>query len=270
MGRFFLRTRVAIAVFLFAVFGLYFWVWQTTADTGVVPSVEDNREAADARRLFSQVYKTEVDKELKRLPVQFANRHEDPDEIMDLLPIEAGQTVADIGCGVGFYTFRLADVVGPTGVVYALDIEEASVSLLKARIDELGDEAGGVIRPILSKPNDPMLPTASVDVGFMAHIGIFVYPKLLEDNAAMLERTFAAIKPGGHLAVIQWQREGRTMAYLSKNMQSVGFVEKQHKVLLYESTYEAPLDEDIEPQVTHWFLFERPDVDNTETAPSDK
>jgi SAM-dependent methyltransferase len=52
--------------------------------------------------------------------------------------VRKGQMVADLGCNTGFYTFALAEYVGPEGRVYAVDLKEEYVEALEKKGDELG------------------------------------------------------------------------------------------------------------------------------------
>src|SRR5881394_1961334 len=56
---------------------------------------------------------------------------EQPDKALDLLKIAKGSTAADIGAGAGYITWRLAERVGPTGKVYANDIQPEMLDLLR-------------------------------------------------------------------------------------------------------------------------------------------
>ena len=56
-----------------------------------------------------------------------------PDAVIEALAIRPGSTVADIGAGGGYFSFRLADAVGPNGRVYAVDIDEDMVAYLKKK-----------------------------------------------------------------------------------------------------------------------------------------
>lgn len=47
--------------------------------------------------------------------------------------VEQGQTVADLGCGPGFFTFVLAESVGPEGQVYAVDSDERAIRAVKRK-----------------------------------------------------------------------------------------------------------------------------------------
>jgi predicted methyltransferase len=80
--------------------------------------------------------------------------------VMDLLGVQPGTNVADIGAGSGWFTVRAARRVTPTGTVYAVDINPAAIRYIseRAAADKLGN-----IKTVLSAPDDPRLPPDSVD-----------------------------------------------------------------------------------------------------------
>ena len=51
-------------------------------------------------------------------------KEENPAKLMEVLPLKAGDVVADVGAGSGYYTFRLAEKVGAKGKVLAVDIQQ--------------------------------------------------------------------------------------------------------------------------------------------------
>jgi SAM-dependent methyltransferase len=61
-----------------------------------------------------------------------------PDRVIETLAIPVGATVADIGSGSGYFTFELARAVGPTGRVYAVDVDAAGLEKLQARAADAG------------------------------------------------------------------------------------------------------------------------------------
>ena len=75
--------------------------------------------------------------------------------VMDILGIVPGKTVADIGAGSGWFTVRAAKRVGDTGTVYAVDINPEAVRYIESRIRK---ENLHNVKPILGKPDDPLLP----------------------------------------------------------------------------------------------------------------
>jgi len=82
------------------------------------------------------------------------------DQVMDALAITPGKNVADIGAGSGWFTVRAAKRVLPGGTVYAVDINPEAVKYIDQRVSK--DDVHNV-RTILNKPDDPQLPSNSVD-----------------------------------------------------------------------------------------------------------
>jgi ribosomal protein L11 methylase PrmA len=52
--------------------------------------------------------------------------------------VKKGQVVADLGCGTGYYTLPLAELVGPEGKVYAVDLGKRSIQALKKKVEKSG------------------------------------------------------------------------------------------------------------------------------------
>ncbi len=59
-------------------------------------------------------------------------REERSDLLLRILPLMLGSSVADVGAGTGYYARRFADLVGPTGTVYAVDVQPEMVAMLQA------------------------------------------------------------------------------------------------------------------------------------------
>ena len=57
-----------------------------------------------------------------------------PDQVVGALGLKAGETACDIGSGPGYFTLRLARAVGPSGLVYAIDVESRMLQALRERI----------------------------------------------------------------------------------------------------------------------------------------
>src|ERR671912_1260820 len=64
-------------------------------------------------------------------------KEEAPTKAIAALNIKPGQTVADIGAGSGYYSVLLAGAVGPTGRVFATDIQPEMLALIKKKLDAL-------------------------------------------------------------------------------------------------------------------------------------
>lgn len=112
-----------------------------------------------------------------------------PAEVMAELGVRSGSVVADIGCGRGYFSFELANRVGPQGKVYAEDIKD----------DVLGDVRRGAkkqglkqIETVLGAPDDPHLPANTLDVALT--MNSFHEWREYDD---MLRHVYDALKPGG-------------------------------------------------------------------------
>ena len=75
------------------------------------------------------------------------------DRVMDILGIAPAKSVADIGAGSGWFTVRAARRVGPSGTVYAVDINPEAIGYLDRRMQK---ESVPNVKTILSKPDDPI------------------------------------------------------------------------------------------------------------------
>jgi ubiquinone/menaquinone biosynthesis C-methylase UbiE len=124
---------------------------------------------------------------------------ENPDQALDLLNLKKGQTVADVGAGVGYLTLRIARRVGPTGKVYGVDVQ-------KEMLDRLKKNAAKAkltnVEAIQGTETDPMLPAGRVDLILM----VDVYHELSQPQA-MLQNTKKALSPDGRLALVEYRKE---------------------------------------------------------------
>jgi len=126
-------------------------------------------------------------------------REEDCRMLLEALAIKPGQTVCDLGCGNGFYTFELARKVGPRGTVYAVDIQPEMLRMLAERAVA---ENVRNIRPVLSTPIDPRLPAGEIDVVLCVDVyHEFSHPE------AMLARMRESLAAGGRLVLAEFRGE---------------------------------------------------------------
>ena len=119
-----------------------------------------------------------------------------PERVIEVLDIELGDRVADLGAGGGYFTFRLADAVGPAGRVYAVDVDPDMVKYLGDRA--VKDEYPQVIATLAST-DDPNLPERGVDLVFSSntyhHIG---------NRVAYFSRLRRSLRPGGRVAIVEY------------------------------------------------------------------
>jgi ubiquinone/menaquinone biosynthesis C-methylase UbiE len=115
------------------------------------------------------------------------------------LGVTPGMVVCDMGCGNGFYSVRLAQMVGPTGRVLAVDIQPEMLELLEKRAAEA---KLANIEPILGLPHDPRLPAGEVDLILLVDVyHEFSHPDL------MLPAMRRALSPRGVIALLEYRTE---------------------------------------------------------------
>jgi predicted methyltransferase len=115
-------------------------------------------------------------------------------QIVRLLGIAPGMTVADIGAGSGYYVVRLAPIVGPQGRVVAEDITPDYLQRLRQRVSDLGLRNVAIAA---GEPHDPRLPSAAIDVAIMVHM----YHEIAQPYA-LLYNLIPALKPGAHVGIV--------------------------------------------------------------------
>lgn len=129
------------------------------------------------------------------------------------LDLKPGMTVADIGAGSGYYTRLLAKAVGPSGKVYAADIQPGMVALLKERVRK---EKLNNVEIVLSNERDPKLPPESLDLALM----VDVYHELSYPQE-VLRAVRGALKPGGRLVLIEFRAEDPEVPILAEHKMTV-------------------------------------------------
>jgi predicted methyltransferase len=122
-------------------------------------------------------------------------------DIFRALDIRPGSVVADVGAGGGFFTTRLASVVGPSGHVYAVDIEDSTLDRLRRRLQTESHSNVAVIKGVST---DPRLPAGALDAALI----INAYHEMPE-HQGMLAAIRAALKPTGRLVIVEPISESR-------------------------------------------------------------
>lgn len=120
--------------------------------------------------------------------------------VMEILGINAGKNVADIGAGSGWFTVHAAKRVGDAGMVYAVDINPEAVRHIEDRIKK---EHVKNVRAILSKPEDPMLPAESVDAVLM----LKTYHEVA-DPVTLLRKLRPALRADARVGIIERNGNG--------------------------------------------------------------
>jgi len=147
------------------------------------------------------------------------DREEDPDQAIRLLRIQKGSTIADVGAGSGNITIRLARAVGPTGKVYANDIQPGMLQILQQNVARA--KLTNVV-PVLGAIDDPKLPAESIDLAIM----VDVYHEFSEPQK-MLQRLREALKPGGRLVLLEFRAEDPDVPILREHKMTKAQVKQE-------------------------------------------
>lgn len=152
------------------------------------------------------------------------SREENTQLAIDKIQIPSTGVIADIGAGTGYYTFKLALKV-PKGKVYAVEIQDEMITILKNRKKKLNNKNVEVVKGGIMSPN---LPDNSVDLAVM----VDVYHEL-EYPVEMLSSIRKSLKKDGKILLIEYKGEDpsvairplhkTTVAQLSKELGANGF-----------------------------------------------
>ena len=146
-------------------------------------------------------------------------QEEAPSKAIEALELKPGMVVADIGAGSGYYTARIAKRLGPTGRVYATDIQPGMIELLNRRI---ANEGLTNVTTILGAMEDPKLPPQSIDLAIM----VDVYHELQQPQV-FLQRLKETFKPDGRLVLLEFRKEDPTVPILEVHKMSVAEVKAE-------------------------------------------
>jgi arsenite methyltransferase len=172
------------------------------------------------------------------------DRWQKPDDVIATLGLKPGDRVADLGSGGGYFTFRLARAVGPTGVVFAVDRDGGLLEEIGRRATR---ENTANVRTVDARDDDPALPEP-VQLVFVSN----AYHHL-ENRVDYFRGASRYLAPGGRIAILEGKREGlmarlfghaTSPATIRAEMRSAGYrVVDAHDLLHRESFLVFALEE---------------------------
>jgi len=125
-----------------------------------------------------------------------------PHDVLSEAGLTTGMTVVDIGCGPGFFTIPAAQIVGPPGHVFAVDVEATMLAYVEDRADDMRLEN---ITAVLSGGHHIPLPDACADLVICA---LLIHDVPLAERPALVAEAVRLCGPGGAILIIEWQPDG--------------------------------------------------------------
>jgi ubiquinone/menaquinone biosynthesis C-methylase UbiE len=168
-----------------------------------------------------------------------------PDAVIALLGIGPGDRVADLGAGGGYFTFRLAEAVGDTGRVYAVDVDSDMVDHLSQQARERGASNVSVVR---AEPDDSKLPDGEIDLLFVCD----TYHHIA-DRSDYFRRVLVDLAPNGRVAIVEYDERAGGFAGAFGHYTSAETIAREMR----EAGYEQLAAHEILPRQS--FLIFRPD-----------
>jgi SAM-dependent methyltransferase len=172
-------------------------------------------------------------------PIWHAEKERDaadePGQLVRLLGIESGMTVADIGAGSGYYVARLSPIVGSNGRIIAEDVVPEYLRKLRNRVRDLGLQNVAISR---GEPHDPRLPADSVDIAILVHM----YHEIAQPYA-LLYNLVPALKPHARVGIVDafgpTSKHGTPPSLLRCELAAVGYREISFERLTGSDAYLA-------------------------------
>ncbi|AMV37173.1 class I SAM-dependent methyltransferase [Planctomyces sp. SH-PL62] len=135
------------------------------------------------------------------------------DAIVASLGLKPGMAVADVGAGSGLFTRLFAEKVGPEGRVFAVDVSKEFLRHIAAESEKNGRKQ---VKTVLGSQDSTNLEANSVDLVFLSD----VYHHF-EDHEKMLASIRQALRPGGTLILIEFDRvEGKSSEFVLKHVRA--------------------------------------------------
>jgi arsenite methyltransferase len=154
------------------------------------------------------------------------------ERVISELGLQAGQRVADVGSGGGYFTFRLAEAVGANGRVYAVDVDQSMLDYVRGEAEKRALTNVTVVHATF---DDPKIP-APVDLVFVSN----TYHHL-DDRPAYFERIRTSyLAAGGRIAIVEYlgdKAHATPRATIETEMGEAGFALASDNAWLERQSY---------------------------------
>ena len=138
-----------------------------------------------------------------KLDNEWRREHLPATTTLERLGLTQEDTVADIGCGIGYFSIPAAEIVGKRSKVFALDTAEEMLDEVEKRTAHVSVDNIVTIR---TGEYDLILPDETVTFALLVNV-----LHEIEDKTRFLREIHRVLKPGGRLAVIEWDKRPMEM-----------------------------------------------------------
>jgi SAM-dependent methyltransferase len=142
-----------------------------------------------------------------------------PNMVISLLGDLENKTVADIGAGTGYFTFR---IVPKAKKVIGIDIDPRFISFLDSMKVRLPETYRTRFEPRLAKPNDPLLKPGEADA--VVIVNTYAY---IENRVQYLRTLIKGISPGGRVLIIDFKKNNLPVGPPDEYKVALSQVEKE-------------------------------------------
>lgn len=156
-----------------------------------------------------------------------------PHDTLRKLGYQTGHSMADIGCGIGLFTFQAAEISGQNAKIYAVDISDLMLSEVKKRAQAAGYRN---IVPLKSDEYNFKLENEAVDF-----VLICTVLHEVEDKARFLKEASRICRKGGTISVIEFNETKTDFGPPQSHRVKRGEVTR----LLYDAGCRSAVDSDI-------------------------
>jgi len=192
-----------------AVFLAALLVWQMTAYQAPATHPVSGRRIAGVMGMSGADWLVRPEREAE----------EQPEKALDALNLKPGMVVADIGAGVGYMSLRLAKRVGPSGEVYANDLQPEMLAKLR---ENASHAKINNVMTVLGDVTDPKLPANIMDLVLL----VDVYHEFSQPQQ-MLRKIRETLKPDGRLVLLEYRAEDPNVPIISEHKMTVAQVKTE-------------------------------------------
>ncbi len=237
-----------LSVLILCFFGMFLKIGCLYASWAAKEMSEYGKMDAKERFQHGTTYQHYTDEFIAECEDKYYKRPEVP-FVLGLLEIKEGMIVGDIGCGVGSYTFAIAAQAGKTGRVYAVDIQEKMIEVVKRHMQDNNQNLYNNIIAYANRVDDVLIPKHTLDIAWVSMLHFHNFPVLYKQNIAMIQSIYDSLKAGGKLVIADEPNEHikKPIPNIIKHYRQAGFI-----------LVRGPIQDPI-IKTSYYLIFKKPD-----------